>query len=160
MDHSMNHTMNHSSKQWLSAFVLIATFVLSNQALAGSSVYTSAFSSVAVSGYDTVAYFTENKAVKGDKSFSTEHRGAKWYFSSQENLSKFEQEPEKYAPQYGGYCAWAAAHNKTAKGDPEQWAVVNGKLYLNYNANVRKKWLADKENLIVKADANWPTLVD
>lgn len=152
--------MNYTTNRWFSALLLTATLVFSNQAFSEPPIYTGTFSSVAVSGYDTVAYFTENKAVKGDDSFSTEYKGANWHFSSQENLLKFEKEPEKYAPQYGGYCAWAVAHNKTAKGDPKQWTVVNGKLYLNYNAAVRKQWLADKDRQIVKADANWPTLIN
>ncbi len=129
-------------------------------ALASDPIYTSTFSDKAVGGYDTVAYFTENKAVKGDKDFSTEWRGAKWQFSSQENLDKFTADPEKYAPQYGGYCAYAVAKGGLAKGDPEAWHIYNGKLYLNFNKDVRAQWLPKKKELIPVADANYPQLVE
>ena len=152
--------MNYNTSRWLPALLLMVTFMFSNQAFSENPIYTGTFSSVAVSGYDTVAYFTENKAVKGDDDFSAKYKGAKWYFSSQQNLLKFEKEPEKYAPQYGGYCAWAVAHNKFAKGDPKYWTVVNGKLYLNYDEDILKQWLADKEKQIVHADAKWPALIN
>jgi YHS domain-containing protein len=152
--------MNYNFSKWLTAILLMTTFMFSNQAFSEDPIYTGTFSSSAVSGYDTVAYFTEKKAVKGDDDLSTQYKGANWYFSSQENLLKFEKEPEKYAPQYGGYCAWAIAHNNFAKGDPKQWTVVNGKLYLNYNAAILEQWLADKETQIVNADAKWPDLIN
>lgn len=114
----------------------------------------------AVDGYDVVAYFTEGAPVKGSADYSTEYKGADWYFSSQENLDKFKAEPIKYAPQYGGYCAWAASQGNLANGDPERWAIHEGKLYLNYSKGVQKKWLKDKPGFIAKADANWPGLLD
>lgn len=127
---------------------------------AKAEIYTGFFSSVAVSGYDTVAYFTEGKPVKGNSKFKTKYKGADWHFSSAENLALFKEDPTKYAPQYGGYCAWAVGHNTTASGDPLQWDIENGKLYLNYDASIKASWVADKENQINLADKYWPGLID
>ena len=123
-------------------------------------VYTGAFSKVAVEGYDAVAYFTEGKPVKGDKDFATQYNGAEFRFSSQANLDAFTADPEKYAPQYGGYCAWAVSQGYTAKGDAEHWRIVDGKLYLNYNAKVQRDWEADIPGFIQSANANWPNVLD
>lgn len=144
---------------WAS-LVLVLSSLFSVQALADDPIYTSFFSSVAVSGYDSVAYFTEREAVKGIDQYSTQYKGANWHFSSQANLDLFKGNPEKYAPQYGGYCAWAVSNNYTAKGDPNQWAIHEGKLYLNYNSEIQGKWSADKEALIGKADGYWPTVLN
>jgi hypothetical protein len=114
--------------------------------------------SLAVDGYDPVAYFTEGKPVEGKKEFTTEWNGAKWRFASAANRDLFVAEPAKYAPQYGGYCAWAVANNYTADADPEAWAVVDGKLYLNYDEKVQEKWRQDVPGNIAKADQNWPKL--
>ncbi len=122
-------------------------------------VYTSWTNSRAVSGYDTVAYFTEGTAVKGKKEFSTEYMGAEWRFSTQANLDAFLAGPTKYAPQYGGYCAWAAARGYTASGDPKEWKIVEGKLYLNYDARVKAKWEKDIPGFIEKANKVFPTLI-
>jgi len=140
--------------------LLMITLLLSMQAFAKPPVYTSFFSSVAVSGYDTVTYFTESKAVKGDAQYSTEYKGVEWHFSNQSNLDMFKNTPEKYAPQYGGYCAWAVAHNDTAKGDPQQWTIHNNKLYLNYDSDIQSRWLKDKKTLITKANSYWPAVVN
>ena len=86
--------------------------------------------------------------------------GATFEFSSQENLDKFKADPTAYAPQYGGYCAWAIAHDKTAKGNPKNWTIVDGKLYLNYNNSIQKKWTADKTALIKEADGYWPSVLN
>ncbi len=139
----------------LSAFGLMA----GNAQAADKPVYTGTFSNVAVGGYDPVAYFTEQKPVKGDSKFVTSHAGVDWRFSSAENRDKFIAAPEKYAPQYGGYCAWAVAEGSTASADPELWKVVDGKLYLNYSASVQKKWELDIAGNIRKANQNWPTVL-
>ena len=123
-------------------------------------IYTSFFSDTALSGYDTVAYFREGKPVKGNDNFSTEYKGAVWQFKNQANLDAFLLSADSYTPQYGGYCAWAVAHDNTAKGDPQQWNITNGKLYLNYNAEIRDNWLKDKDALIMTADKNWPHVLD
>jgi YHS domain-containing protein len=122
-------------------------------------VYTGTFSSVAVSGYDPVAYFTEQRPVKGDKAFSHTYMGATWHFSSAANRDKFVTAPEQYAPQYGGYCAWAVAQGYTASADPQRWKIVAGKLYLNYDTDVQKKWETDPAGFIGKADKQWPAVL-
>lgn len=142
---------------------LLAILILffSQIAFAADPISTSYFSSKAVSGYDTVAYFTQGKPVEGDSKFKAEYMGADWYFSSQAHMEMFNAQPEKYAPQYGGYCAWAISdQNKFAPSDPTQWAIVDGKLYLNYNQSVKAKWDADRALHIKQADQNWPTLVN
>ncbi|MFK8054084.1 MAG: YHS domain-containing (seleno)protein [Woeseiaceae bacterium] len=122
-------------------------------------VYTSLFSSTALKGYDAVGYFTEGKPVKGKKAFSTEWNDATWLFSSAENLATFKADPAKYAPQYGGYCAWAVSQGYTASGDPTVWKIVGDKLYVNYNDDVGKTWSADPAGFIRLADENWPKVL-
>ena len=128
-------------------------------AMAKDPVYTARFSSLAVDGYDAVAYFKEAKPVKGDKAFSTKYNGAEWRFSSAENLAAFTADPEAYAPQYGGYCAWAVSQNYTARDNPMNWAVVDGKLYLNYNDEIQDRWNKDIPGFIAAADENWPAVL-
>lgn len=140
--------------------VVVGSLFVSGSAYAVDPVYTPVFSDKAIRGYDTVAYFTQNKAVEGRDEFATEYMGARWLFASQEHLDLFTQDPEKYAPQYGGYCAYAVSQNSTASIQPELFTIVEGKLYLNYNESVNDKWRANKANFIVEADKHWPTLVD
>ncbi|NOH78158.1 YHS domain-containing protein [Vibrio sp. RE86] len=140
-------------------FALILSLA-SFSTFAADPVYTGIFSNKALSGYDTVAYFTVGKPVKGDSQWQTEYQGADWYFSSQENLEKFVATPDAYAPQYGGYCAWAVSEkNDFASADPQQWAIVDGKLYLNYDADVKSWWDSDRSGHITQADKNWPNLI-
>ena len=122
-------------------------------------IYTGTFSNNAVSGYDTVAYFTEGKPVKGSSDFETEYQGATWKFSSAENLELFKADPDKYAPQYGGYCAYAASKGSLASADPEAWTIHDGKLYLNFNKSIREEWKKDIPGNVAKADANYPNLI-
>jgi YHS domain-containing protein len=112
----------------------------------------------AINGYDPVAFFTDSMPVKGSNSYSYNWNGADWLFSSADNLDKFKADPDKYAPQYGGYCAYGTSQGHKAPTKPETWTIVNGKLYFNYNNDVKKKWTADRDGLIEKADANWPTV--
>jgi YHS domain-containing protein len=115
---------------------------------------------VAIKGYDPVAYFTDGKPAKGDSKFSHEWNGAKWQFASAEHRDLFKATPEKYAPQFGGYCAWAVSQNYTANVDPENaWRIVNDRLYLNYSRDVQKKWEADVPGNIAKGDVNWPKIL-
>ncbi|WP_435357392.1 YHS domain-containing (seleno)protein [Emticicia sp. SJ17W-69] len=109
----------------------------------------------AIKGYDAVAYFKVGKATKGNSSFAYQWKDAKWLFESQENLDAFKAMPEKYAPQYGGYCAFGLSENHKSPTTPEAFTIVNDKLYLNYNAKVKELWLKDKESRIIKADSNW-----
>ncbi len=142
---------------------LTMTFYLllgSQLAIAADAVYTPFFSDLAVGGYDPVAYFQEHRAVKGNKQFKLKYQGATWRFSSLENQRRFAAAPEKYAPQYGGYCAWAIGHGDTAKGDPRFWTIDNGRLYLNYDQNIQNQWLKNKPHWIQQADQNWPEIID
>lgn len=116
------------------------------------------FSKVAIGGYDAVSYFA-GAPIKGDAKFVTNWKGAEFRFASAANLSKFKANPAAYAPQYGGYCAWAVAGGYTAKGDPLAWKVVNGKLYLNYDQTVQKRWAKDIPGNIAKGDRNWPQVL-
>ncbi len=140
--------------------VILAAVFTSVPVMALEPIYTSFFSDQAIKGYDTVAYFTENKPVKGSEEYSFEYKGATWLFSSADNLALFKQNPEKYEPQYGGYCAYAVSQNTTASIKPELFTIHEGKLYLNYSKSVNDKWLKDKESFIVDADKNWPNLLN
>ncbi|WP_375207615.1 YHS domain-containing (seleno)protein [Hyphococcus sp.] len=144
----------------LAAVILALAVFAPAAALAKDPVYTGRFSNLAVDGYDAVAYFTESAPVKGDKAFTTDYNGAEWRFSSADNLAAFKADPEKYAPQYGGYCAWAVSQNYTARGNPENFTVVDGKLYLNYNDEIQKRWEEDIPGFVAKADENWPGVLN
>ena len=138
----------------------LALLFTSIAAYAVDPINTGFFGNTAIKGYDPVAYFTENKAVKGDSDYEYKWMGAKWRFSSQKNLALFKENPEKYAPQYGGYCAYAVSQNDTAGIDPDQFTILNGKLYLNYNKSINDKWTKDRDMYIIEADKYWPELVD
>ena len=110
---------------------------------------------VAIKGYDTVAYFKDGKAVKGVESFTFPWHNMTWYFKSKENRELFAAGPEKYAPQYDGYCAWAMTESRKAITDPEVWKIVDGKFYLNCSTTAYEKWSKDIPGNIKKADAIW-----
>ena len=118
-------------------------------------VNTPMFGSVAINGYDPVAYFTVNKAAKGDKAFTHSWNGATWYLSSKENLDLFKANPGRYAPQYGGYCALAISKGFTANTDPEAFKVINDKLYLCADNDILKEWLDGGETIRIESDDNW-----
>ena len=117
------------------------------------------FKGVAIDGYDPVSYFTEGKAQEGDEKHELTYKDAKWWFTSKKNLELFRKSPTKYAPQYGGYCAWAVAQGDTAGIDPDSWKIVDGKLYLNYNKSIQTKWEKAIPSNIQKADKNWPKVI-
>ena len=142
------------------AIALAPTLILPPVAAAEAPIYTSAFDDIAVQGYDPVAYFTDAKPVKGTKEFATTWNGAEFRFASAANRDAFKANPEKYAPQYGGYCAWAVSQGYTAKGDAKHWKIVDGKLYLNYNTSVQKKWEGDFPGFISSANTNWPDVIN
>ena len=114
---------------------------------------------VAIKGYDPVAYFTMSKPVKGKKDHVASWMGATWRFASAEHKDLFEKDPEKYAPRYGGYCAYGVANNYLVKIDPKAWTIYEGRLYLNFSLKVRDQWSEDIPGNIKKADANWPGLI-
>ncbi|MFT5067018.1 MAG: YHS domain-containing protein [Yoonia sp.] len=115
---------------------------------------------LAIRGTDPVAYFDENGPVAGSAGHSLMWKGAEWRFSSAANMAAFEAAPETYAPQYGGYCAYAVSQGYTASTDPKAWTIHDGKLYLNYSKGVRRRWSKDIPGNIVLGDANWPTVLD
>jgi YHS domain-containing protein len=116
--------------------------------------------SQAIRGYDAVAYFTEGKPVKGNEKLSLQWKNATWLFSSKENLDAFSKEPEKYAPQFGGYCAYGMSEGHKAPTDPNAWTIVEGKLYLNYSPKVKEMWIKNPSERIEMANKNWTTLKD
>ncbi len=114
----------------------------------------------AIRGYDPVAYFSEGKPVRGDAAHVHMWNGAEWRFSSEENRAAFAADPEAYAPQYGGYCAWAVAEGYTASTDPDAWKIVDDKLYLNYSRSVQRRWERDIPGNISRGDSNWPAVLE
>ena len=123
--------------------------------LGGTAMGKTPIDDVAIKGYDTVAYFKAGKALKGNESFTFPWHGMTWYFLTKENRDLFEAGPEKYAPQYDGYCAWAMTEERKAITDPEVWKIVDGKLYLNCSREAYEKWSRDIPGNIKKADTNW-----
>lgn len=141
---------------FLKTSLLTAFILVSSHALAIEPIFST--KAGAIRGYDPVAYFTVHKAVKGQKKLSTEWQDATWHFSSQANLDAFKRNPEKYAPQYGGYCAYGVSQGYTPEIDPQAFHVQDGKLYLNLSKVVLKRWKEDIPGYVHDADKNWPEL--
>ena len=112
--------------------------------------------SFVLKGFDAVAYFQQGKPIPGNDNFTYKWQNVNWRFSTAENRNLFIKNPEKYAPQYGGFCAWAVSRGYTAPIDPNAWKIVAGKLYLNANLDTQKRWEKDIPGNIQKADQNWP----
>jgi YHS domain-containing protein len=110
---------------------------------------------LAVHGYDVVSYFTDGKPTHGSSKFDEVYQGATYRFSSEENLKAFKDNPVKYAPQFGGFCAYGTALGKKFDGDPEDWTIAEGKLYLNLNPDIQVKFRTDVPGFISKAEKNW-----
>ncbi len=142
-------------RQLLSIIFLLVSFTAS----AADPVETGTFNNKAIYGYDTVAHWTQSQAVKGDEQYSTAWRCADWYFANADNMSLFISNPEKYAPQYGGYCAYAMSNDSFASIDEEAFTIYKDKLYLNYNKRIMHKWLADKYEYILLANGFYPQKV-
>jgi YHS domain-containing protein len=113
---------------------------------------------VAVQGADVVAYFRAGRAVSGRPEFEHQWNGATWRFASAENRDAFAAAPERYAPQYGGFCAWAVSQGYRAPVDPEAWRIVDGKLFLNYSRTIQLRWDLMRSSNIAAGDRNWPKL--
>lgn len=122
-------------------------------------IFTSFGSNVAVRGYDPVAYFTLGAPTRGLATLKATYQGAEFHFATPANRAAFIANPTRYAPQFGGYCAWAVSQGYTAGIDPESWAIVDGKLYLNYNKDIQARWSRDRANLIVAGQRNWPKVL-
>ena len=127
--------------------------------IAGEPVNVNA-SGVAIEGYDPVAYFTDSKAVKGDGKFQSSYNGATYDFASAEHKATFDKDPVKYAPQFGGFCAYGVAQGHESRIDPNAFQIVDGRLLLQYSMGVRDKFNQDKDGNLKKAAANWPSLVE
>ena len=143
---------------------ILSTPQLSAQSIAKKSKEYNLENGLAIQGYDPVAYFTQKKAVKGKSSIATTFEGVIYYFSSNEDKENFKKNPYSYEPQYGGWCAYAmGAKGEKVEVDPETFKIVNGKLFLFYNAyfnNTLKSWNKDEANLNRKADANWKKIIN
>src|SRR5262245_28942147 len=147
-----------SSRRSLGALLLAAVGSFTQSTLAIEPILTK--DGFGLSGYDAVAYFTESKAVPGSPQYEYQWAGVRWRFASAAHLAAFAASPEKYAPQYGGYCAYAVSRNQTAPTDPGAWKVVDGKLYLNYDQSVRALWEKELPDAIQRADRNWPAVLE
>ena len=115
---------------------------------------------IAIRGYDPVAYAVTGTATRGTPQFQHQWNGAVWRFASVDNRDKFARNPEKYAPQFGGYCSWAVSRGYTADIDPEAWKIVDGRLYLNYSKSVQRRWEQDIPGNLAKGQANWPAVLN
>jgi YHS domain-containing protein len=115
---------------------------------------------IALGGYDATSYFTDGKPVKGDFTISAVHNGATYWFANQANKDTFVANPEKFAPAFGGYCAFGVTLSKKLSGDPLVWKIVDGKLYLNVNSNIAKLFDKDTAAHIATAEKNWPTIAN
>ncbi|MFI5317240.1 MAG: YHS domain-containing (seleno)protein [Myxococcota bacterium] len=146
-----------SGRPVLAAIAAVLALTLASPARALDPIYTN-WRGLALSGYDPVAYFKVGAPVAGFSEFEFEWQGATWRFANAENLALFRADPERYAPQYGGYCAWAVSNGDTASSDPEAWKIVGGKLYLNYSRAIQERWQGDVPGNIRRADASWPHL--
>lgn len=117
-------------------------------------------SGVGIQGYDPVAFFTDNKPVKGDPKFASKRDGAVYFFASKEHKDLFNAEPAKYEPQFGGYCAYGVSRNKLVEIDIDAFQIVDGKLLLQYSKGVRDDFNKDQQGNLAKANANWPGLLE
>lgn len=140
-------------KSKISQFVILFVFVSGSIFAQEKTIYQK--NGVAINGYDPVAYFTDNMPVKGKETLSFDWKDVKWQFSSDTNLALFKANPEKYAPQYGGFCAYGVSENHKSPTDPSAWTIVDEKLYLNYNPKVKELWTKDIPSRIKKANDNW-----
>ena len=146
-------------RKLINGLLVAGTLIVSGMASAAvDPIYTGFFSKEAIDGYDAVAYFTEGRPVEGSKDYTFEYQGAIWRFASQEHLDMFKADPEAYAPQYGGYCAYAVANGDTASAEPDLWTIHNGKLYLNYNRRINQEFRSNIDAYIKQADTNWPLI--
>lgn len=141
--------------------IFLAIVVLATGAMAGTKNLVNVDKTgVALQGYDPVAYFTDGKPTKGNAQFQSTHDGATYYFASKEHKAAFDANPAKYEPQFGGYCAYGASKNKTAPIKPSAFQVVDGRLLLQYDEDVRDLFNKDTPGNLKKADQNWPGLVE
>jgi len=139
----------------IKSVAIAATLVISSISFAGDIDVSTDANDLAIHGYDAVSYFTDSKATKGNQKYTATYKSAIYQFSSEENRNQFKQNPEKFAPQFGGFCAMGVALNKKLDTDPNAWKIVDGKLYLNLNKAVQKKWLSDVPGYLATANRVW-----
>ena len=144
-------------KQLLTLTFLLLSLSTFAQELSGKTFSTK---NGAINGYDVVAYFTDAKPVKGLKQYALKWNEATWYFASAEHQALFKASPQKYAPQFGGFCAYGLSRGYKVKIEPEAWDILDGKLYLNYDLDVQKTWRKDRPGYIKKANENWAKIKD
>jgi YHS domain-containing protein len=152
--------MNRRTVLALAALMAVPGIAVAPSFAANPEIFTGLIPGIAVGGYDAVAYHIQGRPVRGSAAFAVQWKGARWHFASRENLERFQANPEAYAPQYGGYCAYGVAQGYAVKGEPEVWMIVAGKLYLNYDSRIQRRWERDIPGHIVEADANWPKVLD
>lgn len=141
----------------LSVFALAPTPAFAVKQTGGE--YNTLYAGLGAKGYDVVSYFTDKKPMQGSDKFTVAHGGVTWQFASAEHRDMFKADPGKYAPQYGGFCAWGVAQGKLFDVDPANgWTVSNGKLYLNFNEDLNKTFARDTAGFINKAEDNWAGL--
>lgn len=142
----------------LTAASMVAAAPVLAQSRTGGSP-NSMFAGIGMKGYDPVAYFEDGKATQGNPDITASDGALTWHFSSEAHKAAFEANPNRYQPQYGGFCSWGVANGKLFEVDPENgWVIINDKLYVTFNADIKAVFVADASGLITKADANWPTL--
>lgn len=139
--------------------VACAAVVLGGSRVAAETPQIYSESGVAVDGSDVVAYFKQGRPVTGSDAYTVMWSGVEWRFASAENRDLFAANPAAYAPQYGGYCAWAVSQGYTASTVPDAWKIVDGKLYLNYSKRIQRRWERDIPSQIASADSNWPAVL-
>ncbi len=157
----INQSRRNSVKQLITLVAIAPALGLFSEiaTAAKAPVYTGRFNNLALGGHDAVAYFKQSEAVKGDSANSLDHKGARWLFSSKENMEQFKVNPDAFAPQFGGYCAFSISKGKIVKGDPKLWDIEDGNLYVNFNKGIHRLWLKRKHLHIAKARENWPAIL-
>ncbi|MEO1609520.1 MAG: YHS domain-containing (seleno)protein [Pseudomonadota bacterium] len=140
--------------------LIVVTFGVQSAANAKPAINTLGTPGLAIKGYDPVAYFEERRPRKGLVQFTLKHKGVEWRFSSAVNRARFQANPAKYEPAYGGYCAYGVSRGYLVKIEPDAWSIVNGRLYLNYNRQVRATWNKQPEVYIQRANANFSNLIN
>ena len=139
-------------------FLCTALLALAVAPPAGAQSQSFSEGGAAIRGYDAVAYHTEGRPVRGNAAFTFDWSGATWRFASAANRDLFAADPSRYAPAYGGFCAYAVSEGYTAPTDPNAWRIVNGQLFLNYNRTIQRRWEQDIPGRILRGNANWPRL--
>lgn len=134
--------------------LLVSSLIAAGPAFAGD--FNEEGGGIGIKGYDPVAYVSESRPTQGSEAYAYTYKGSKFLFASASNRDAFAKEPDRYAPQFGGYCAYGTAGGYKVDTQPDAFSVIDGKLYLNYNTHVRKLWNVDRAEKIQQAEANWP----